>query len=570
MPQNPYEIPFNNQLGEKLKDVLGDKSNRKTFASSRKQFNKTHGEKKEPEFKLPPLGRLQKDGVDHINIALNKDNVAKLVSLEDPLEYELQEFGSFNTMKGFWYYISTAEKDESLRTLTGIKLREYVKKLTPIKVKDFKVIILSALYEKIIQYRESDLLRDSTLPFDYYFVNRDNVKKRLSYSTWYVEGVEIIREALKKDVTPDFSKFKDEDRFGDILDSFKLPVNEDNFTIPRSIKNNVLVESFTKSLRDYKIWLCKPINRVKLQFTLMGIEAIKALVDETIKLNKSNEHLDQVVGIMTEICHSSNSLEYVLHHRDIRGNRFLSIFRDYKNNIPMDELDEETKDTLSNIEKNLVILDGVCIDKEGLHVALKDFVKEGRHSTDSILNYYKDFLTFLQGKDYVSEEFLSLVPEEYVVDNNELKRFLVIIKSNAIKEIYRGFRNTIRDYGLDINLIENLDDKDTIKSLTSSYFGNLGVRYIVSEKTMADLYFTVMRNIDPNKVKDERERKQVAATVISAILTSKMLYCYLNDIDRNSDRTILKEVKPTNHDAFEINDFLDAFRKDIGNIGSFF
>ena len=119
-------------------------------------------------------------------------------------------------------------------------------------------------------------------------------------------------------------------------------------------------------------------------------------------------------------------------------------------------------------------------------------------------------------------------------------------------------------------MIESLDDKDTIKSLTSSYFGNLGVRYIVSEKTMADLYFTVMRNIDPNKVKDERERKQVAATVMSAILTAKMLYCYLNDIDRNSDRTILKEVKPTNHDAFEINDFLDAFRKDIGNIGSFF
>jgi len=192
---------FNTDLRDKLKQTVKKK------------------EYKGPMPNLTILGnvnRIGEEGVNHILLSkFSKNPVGNILAIdsEEPLHH--RTLGYFKTFQGFWHYISTEERDDRLRELTGHNLDKLVEKLTKIRIHNFNALILDALYQRAVQKKESILLiRKSTLPFDHYRVynNQTGLRQRMAFSFWLIEGCETIRKAIKESsgkniVYPDFTPF---------------------------------------------------------------------------------------------------------------------------------------------------------------------------------------------------------------------------------------------------------------------------------------------------------------------------------------------------------------------------
>ena len=142
------------------------------------------------------------DGKNHINIySHGKTELGRLLSHFAHTPFVHPFFGPFNSMEGFWYYLKAATKDEKLRQLYGSEAKFYGKRLPSVRVKNFNILIVDANYHKVNQNpRLGNLLVQSTLPFDHYYVdNRINIgqKVKLSGFEWLIEGFEVIRENIK-------------------------------------------------------------------------------------------------------------------------------------------------------------------------------------------------------------------------------------------------------------------------------------------------------------------------------------------------------------------------------------
>ena len=112
------------------------------------------------------------DGITHINIGKNgKTKLGQMLAhfYESPFEHPY--FGRFASVEGFWHYVQNKERDDKLRSLSGMAAKNYGKLLTWCYVERFYDIIASANYYKIEQNQElHDLFVESTLPFDLYYL----------------------------------------------------------------------------------------------------------------------------------------------------------------------------------------------------------------------------------------------------------------------------------------------------------------------------------------------------------------------------------------------------------------
>jgi hypothetical protein len=165
---------------------------------------------------LGNVNRIGDEGVNHILLSkFSKNPVGSILAIdsEEPLNHST--LGYFKTFQGFWHYISTEERDDRLRELTGPMLDNLVEKLTKIRIHNFNALILDALYQRAVRKRESIMLiRKSTLPFDHYRIynNQTGLRQRMAFSFWLIEGCEAIRKAVKESsgkniVYPDFTPF---------------------------------------------------------------------------------------------------------------------------------------------------------------------------------------------------------------------------------------------------------------------------------------------------------------------------------------------------------------------------
>ena len=145
------------------------------------------------------------DGVTHINIwILGKTELGKMLAHFYHMPFKHPRLGPFNSMEGLWHYVKTEEKDDTLRALSGIKAKDYGKKLTRRHVKDFHAIINAANFYKIEQNpRLVQLMVESDLPFEFYYLfGPDNIKITPPGYTWLVDGFEEIRRMLKEGRRP--------------------------------------------------------------------------------------------------------------------------------------------------------------------------------------------------------------------------------------------------------------------------------------------------------------------------------------------------------------------------------
>lgn len=188
--------PFHNTvMRDKLKKMIG---------------NNGHNDRIRSAPTLPNVNKIGVEGVDHILLEVySSDSVGKVLAVNSDGILRHKLLGNFRSLRGFWHYISTEERDDRLRELQGKALEKFSQQLTKTRVQNFNVMILDAIYQKVKSEKESIfLIKKSTLPFDHYKVagNTAGLRQRMGYSFWLIDGCEEIRNAIKEDREPDFKK----------------------------------------------------------------------------------------------------------------------------------------------------------------------------------------------------------------------------------------------------------------------------------------------------------------------------------------------------------------------------
>lgn len=160
---------------------------------------------------------LGEDGVDHINISNQaKTELGQSLSQDVFIEFEHPIFGKFNTLTGFWYYISSTDRKNECRTLNSNKLRRMFKDVKLPSIKNFRAIILEAYWLKITQNEaiQHELL-NTELPLDCYFITANGtVRTRPKNHRWLLQGLNDMRNALKKGVDFDYTRYLDDPNSG--------------------------------------------------------------------------------------------------------------------------------------------------------------------------------------------------------------------------------------------------------------------------------------------------------------------------------------------------------------------
>ena len=166
------------------------------------------------DLSLPSFDLIGLDGEHHINI---NDKAAttlgKALCHTSNLDFIHSVYGKFNSMEGFWFYIRSQSGDDSLRKLNAIAANKFGKNLAIKQVKDFRLIIAEANWQKIKAYPLlKEELKALTLPLDSYYVHNQeyNIRIRLSNSLWIVAIFHEIRLALQQEREPDFQFLSDE------------------------------------------------------------------------------------------------------------------------------------------------------------------------------------------------------------------------------------------------------------------------------------------------------------------------------------------------------------------------
>ena len=185
--------------------------------------NPRYSKKPSVNYSLPPTDQIGDDGVGHHHVSNSAATLlGRVLSADSYMPFQHKFFGDFASVKTFWCYITTKERDDRLRGLHGSVLLAESAKYTRINIKNFKAILMDAVWQMIHCNPEliQIITQAETIPFDsYYYYNRSNgVRIRRPEAHWYCRGLEIIREALLRGDTPDFTELRDDDKpfFSDV------------------------------------------------------------------------------------------------------------------------------------------------------------------------------------------------------------------------------------------------------------------------------------------------------------------------------------------------------------------
>ena len=147
------------------------------------------------------------EGMDHINIySKSKLPIGRALSNFFLSKFTMPDYGTFNSVEAFYYWLLSGKKFDDIRELHGYKAKQYGLNL-PKKVKidkKFKIEIQKAITYKILQHSYiQDLLIESTLPFAHYYYYGDAMFTPKIYDmskehSYMIEAIEQIRVDLKK------------------------------------------------------------------------------------------------------------------------------------------------------------------------------------------------------------------------------------------------------------------------------------------------------------------------------------------------------------------------------------
>lgn len=150
---------------------------------------------------MPPLSQYERDGGDHINIwERAQTNIGKFLAHGSHTPFHHPIFGLFNNIECFWHYIRSEERDDRIRVMNNLSAKKFSENFKLVKIPNFYAVIMEANWFKIKEYPEmGDLLKESTLPLEMYYVYKDSgVPIRPMFAAWALQGFNEIRTALKE------------------------------------------------------------------------------------------------------------------------------------------------------------------------------------------------------------------------------------------------------------------------------------------------------------------------------------------------------------------------------------
>jgi hypothetical protein len=135
------------------------------------------------------------DGQTHINVySKGKTDLGQWLSNFAYSPFKHPKYGSFDSIEGFWYWLSTGMQYDKLRTLHGYLAKAQGKKYAIIEHPNFEQCIKTAIRAKLIA--NPDRLRqiiDNPLPLTHYYVYGD--KAMHAGYEWITDYYQEIRRA---------------------------------------------------------------------------------------------------------------------------------------------------------------------------------------------------------------------------------------------------------------------------------------------------------------------------------------------------------------------------------------
>lgn len=141
------------------------------------------------------------DGVTHINL-YNKGNteLGRDLSHFSNVGFTHPVFGTFMSIEGFWYWLSTGRQEDRLRTAYGFRAKKLGKDLPKVEMppEEFKKHIGDA---HKLRLEQNFLLKrkfiDSSLPFEHYYHYGEPPKVQLAAGQWIKDILEDLRRKMQ-------------------------------------------------------------------------------------------------------------------------------------------------------------------------------------------------------------------------------------------------------------------------------------------------------------------------------------------------------------------------------------
>ena len=226
--------------GKSLADQLG-----KTFPNVKKQDQTlwTHFNQ------LPNTPRPKEDGETHINISsMAKTELGSVLWVETSLPFKHTVIGRCKSIAAAWDFVTTGCVLPPLRNMDRGPRRYKTNELKQTPGEAFVLqhpnyVYMDLVWSMLSSYpRLREEVVKTTLPFDCYMLEGElSLPYRFSSSRRIVETMELIREALAANKSPDFSAYSGGLKKADVYAQFK------NFedTGGSEVKKNSLLEELT-------------------------------------------------------------------------------------------------------------------------------------------------------------------------------------------------------------------------------------------------------------------------------------------------------------------------------------
>lgn len=160
------------------------------------------------------VNRLQKDGIDHINIHPHaRTKIGEALSTVGNIEFRHPQYGKFTNTIGLVMWLCSVDQPDSFRRMPGKELLKYRKGVVErIKIPNYRTVVLTSTWMKI-QSSPSLMndLKQTALNFDYYFYERvevgEPIRVRAAEYEWLCPAVDEMRKALIEGREPDFTPY---------------------------------------------------------------------------------------------------------------------------------------------------------------------------------------------------------------------------------------------------------------------------------------------------------------------------------------------------------------------------
>jgi hypothetical protein len=149
----------------------------------------------------------KEESITHINVYSNSCTpLGRALSNFAHFPFVHPEYGRFESVESFYYWLLTGQEHDELKGLWGLKAKTFGMSL-PVKAKvdkKFKEQIQYAIGLKVLQHSYiKDLIMHSTLPFTHYYYfgeigKNPAIKDMYREHKYMIEGIELIRMSLKK------------------------------------------------------------------------------------------------------------------------------------------------------------------------------------------------------------------------------------------------------------------------------------------------------------------------------------------------------------------------------------